>query len=756
MANGLNPPPFADGLDVWSREDGTPGTATYANATDAAFVPADQDFGGCLEIVKTQTTQRLRYMGQTPITAGRYLRVTARVKAISGAMPAVRIAGYPAAANGAKVSGVTEAGPSTQLTAYGQVVEVSAIIGTGERTGVDMVWGGVAYGHFGIDITGPNGGLIRVDDIEIADITAEYSRDLLDWVDVIDFGAVGDGITDDAAAFAAADAAANGRQVLVPAGLYYLGSTVTMDNPVRFEGKVTMPPEAVLVLRDNYELNTYVDAFGDEVEGFRRAFQALLNYTDHEALDLNGRQIDLDAPIDMQAAVSNKTSFATRRVIRNGTFAAQNSSNWAEGVVTATASYSASDPLKLKNVSNIGSIEVGSLVEGAGVGREVYVQAKNVSAGELTLSSPLFGAAASQSYTFRRFRYILDFTGFSSLSKLTLSEINFQGNGYASGVILSPQGSLIDFNECHFTKPAARAITSPGRGCQGMQIDGCRFFSNESPLTAANRSTIAFNVNANDLKLRNSWFQHFRHTAVLNGTGHMIVGNHWFQGDSATNAFRPAGIIFTAKNVKSVVTGNYIDNASIEMTNEHDEHPDFSNEFSFGGLSITGNIFTTIGAMSSFAWIVIRPHGTGHYLHGLSVTGNTFRTVSGNITRVERVDTSFATLDFSRFRNVVFEENTFNGVDHQTISPVTLAFQQNSAAKDWVLNFGDYLPFGGYARTMEAVTAEGPIRNASNAWIFTMPFATVRYGSAQNQIRLTWSEACKGKVQVTARVDNPT
>ncbi|RMD91334.1 MAG: right-handed parallel beta-helix repeat-containing protein, partial [Alphaproteobacteria bacterium] len=105
MANGLNPPPFADGLDVWSREDGTPGTATYANASDAAFVPADQDFGGCLEIQKTETTQRLRYMGQTPITAGQYLRVTARVKAISGPMPAVRIAGYPAAADGSKVSG---------------------------------------------------------------------------------------------------------------------------------------------------------------------------------------------------------------------------------------------------------------------------------------------------------------------------------------------------------------------------------------------------------------------------------------------------------------------------------------------------------------------------------------------------------------------------------------------------------------------------------------------------------------------------
>ncbi|MDF0603500.1 hypothetical protein P1J78_22470, partial [Psychromarinibacter sp. C21-152] len=46
----LMPPPFADGLDVWSSENGTPGSATYDGAANAAVVPADQDFGGCLEL----------------------------------------------------------------------------------------------------------------------------------------------------------------------------------------------------------------------------------------------------------------------------------------------------------------------------------------------------------------------------------------------------------------------------------------------------------------------------------------------------------------------------------------------------------------------------------------------------------------------------------------------------------------------------------------------------------------------------------
>jgi len=137
----LTPPPFANGLDVWSSEDGTSGSATYDGAANAAYVPADQDFGGCLELVKTEAVQKLRYTGETPILPGCYLRVTARVKAITGNLPDVRIAAWAGKSGGVHVSGLTEVGPSTSLTSYGNVVEVSAIIGSGSRSGVDMPWG---------------------------------------------------------------------------------------------------------------------------------------------------------------------------------------------------------------------------------------------------------------------------------------------------------------------------------------------------------------------------------------------------------------------------------------------------------------------------------------------------------------------------------------------------------------------------------------------------------------------------------------
>ena len=43
----LMPLPFSAGLSQWSREDGTPGSATYDGQANAALVPADQDFAGC-------------------------------------------------------------------------------------------------------------------------------------------------------------------------------------------------------------------------------------------------------------------------------------------------------------------------------------------------------------------------------------------------------------------------------------------------------------------------------------------------------------------------------------------------------------------------------------------------------------------------------------------------------------------------------------------------------------------------------------
>lgn len=753
----LMPPAFEDGLGVWSSENGTPGSASYDGAANAALVAADPDFGGCLEMIKTQSIQKLRWTGATPVRPGVYLRIRAKVKAMSGVLPSVRIAGYAMTSGGSAVATVPQAGSATALTSYGKVVEVSAIVGTGDRPGVDLVWGAQAtQGHFGLDLTAGSGGVIRVDDIVIEDITEAFLREMMDQVDVRDYGAVGDGSTDDRAAFVAADDAAGGRTLVVPEGIYFIGSDLTLQSKVRFEGKVAMATGTTFVLIRDFDLPTYIDAFGgDEALAFRKGYQALVHYADHDAFDLGGRRIEVNGPIDMQAAVADRDSFLIRRVIRNGQFYVSDSSAWNVTTVTSQGRYSASNPEELTNLTNASQIEPGSLVTGAGVGREVYVTEVNVAQAKLTLSQPLYGPATTQTYSFKRFRYVLDFHGFANLRRLELQNIEFQMNGYASGVILPRVGENIQFKDCFFIKPKHRGITSTGTACQDLHIDRCQFISNEQDIAATARQSVGFNVNANDSKIRNSRFQRMGTTMVLNGGTHLIVGNHWFQGDEVSHGQRTAGLLLTGINAGTVVTGNYIDNCTIEWTNEHDAAPDFNAEFSFGGVTITGNIFLAIDVASNFNWIRLKPMGSGHHIAGLHVTNNVFKCFGNNINRIESVDESFASLDNWRFRDVTFESNAYAGVNQRTLSPAPLEFTQSGNQKTWTLDPSAYLPFSGNARTVTAVTCEGEILNGSGQVVTAQPYVKVNQGANENLVQLVWPEACHGTVQVTVRVDKP-
>lgn len=753
----LTPPPFADGLGVWSRGDGTAGTATYSGFPTAAFVPADQDFGGCLEIFKTEPVQYLRYMGETPIQPGCYLQIKARVKAISGNLPTVRVSAYAGDATGASVPGVITQGVETTLSSYGEVVEITAIVGSGTRPGVDMAWGSDAvFGHFGIEITGSNGAVIRIDDIEIEDLTSAFLRTMMDWVDVKDFGAIGDGTTDNTLAFEAADTAATatGATVAISEGVYHLADDVTFESPVRFQGKVTMPDDKRLTLRQNFDFDTFAKAFGDEVLGFKKAFQTLILGSDHDTLDLCGRSIRVAEPIDMLAAVSDGNNYARKRVIANGQFTIDPGAAWDTTEVTSSASYAISNELRLTDVTNVANIEVGSLVIGQGVGREVYVTETNVGAGTVTLSQPLYGPSSSQTYTFRRFRYLLDFSGFEYLSRITFNNIEFLLDGRGSGVILPKAGLILHFRDCDWFKPRDRALTSIGTACQGMMIDRCQFISNELQLRAQDRTTIAFNINANDSKIRQNRAIRFAHWAVVHGSGHLIQGNHWFQDDNEQNATRMAGLVLTKSNSKMVITSNYIDNNFIEWTNEHDAEPDQANEFSFGALAITNNIFTVARVGSWFRYIVIKPFGPGHFINGLSVTGNTFKALDSNPDRVDMLDDSIAGLDFSRFRNITWDSNTYHSIGAMTTNPITLQFIENTAQSSWSCDFAPYMPFGSTVRNVTGIVAEGPLRNAASEIQYVTPYTQLAGNGGSSTFTLNWPTEISGKVNITARCDN--
>lgn len=759
ITNGvrLMPPSFAAGLSAWSREHGTPGSSTWANQANAAIIAADQDFGPCLEINKVADTTRIRFMGETPIVPGAYLMISARIKAVAGPRPTVCIAGWAGGADRSHVTGVDEDGPVRALPDYGEVIEVSAIVGTGRRGGVDMPWGPEpVYGHFGIDLNGANGGVVRIESIRIEDVTTTFLRDMMDWVDVCDFGAVGNGTTNDHAAFVAADNAAKGRVLVVPAGRYRIGSDLTIKSPVRFTGTLTMPRAARLALLSSFDFPTYAAAFGDETEAMKRALQALFGYTDHCELNLRGRSVDLTEPMVITELAPGLTSYQSRRLICNGQINVVDGPAWNNKVVTSQGTYNPSNQVTLTNVTNVANIEVGSLITGAGVGREIYVKDKNVGAGTLTLSQPLFGGASTRNYRFERFRYAFDFMGIESASNVIFSDIEFTLNSNASCLMLPTEGRMFQLRDCYINMPRNRGITSAGRGCQDLHVERCHFLSPEMGLPAQERKSVAININANDAKIRENRVVRFGTFMVAGGGGHLINSNHWFQGDDTDGGKRVPGLVFTDANNKTVVNGNYIDNCIIEWTNEYTATPDFANNsWSFGGLTITGNHFFVHGVLADFAWISIKPYGSGHYIQGLSVCNNVFLAGGQKIQRIEKIDTTYADVNYSRMRNILFEGNTFNGVLDYVANPVQITHNQATAQASWVVPAAQNLPFSGWAKSADSLMAVSAMTDANGSRVTEMPWLRAQQGSGRGNLQVEWSKPVKGQVVIRARMDDP-
>jgi len=288
------------------------------------------------------------------------------------------------------------------------------------------------------------------------------------------------------------------------------------------------------------------------------------------------------------------------------------------------------------------------------------------------------------------------------------------------------------------TAPRNRGITSIGEGCQGMLIDRCQFLSNETGMRVQDRVSIALNANANDVKLRSNRITQFRHFAVLGGTSSIITGNHWFQGDDEDEGVRTAGLVLTSPHNRATINGNYIDNCSVEWTNEHDHEPGFSNEFSFSALSITDNIFQSIGSAPWFRFIAVKPHGAGHFVSGLNITGNIFRAIHGTLDRVEHVDTTYSDLDYSRMRNINVQGNMFNAISQGCSNPAVLQFEQNTEAGVWTIGCEGPLPFGGYAQNVQSLVTRSKIKNAANVAIYDMPYIAVEQGADRDQKQMFW------------------
>jgi len=65
------------------------------------------------------------------------------------------------------------------------------------------------------------------------------------------------------------------------------------------------------------------------------------------------------------------------------------------------------------------------------------------------------------------------------------------------------------------------------------------------------------------------------------------------------------------------------------------------------------------------------------------------------------------------------------------------------------------MPFGGRARVVEQVVAEGRLISSAGATVYEMPYVETEIGTNKDEFRLRFGTACRGSVRVLARMDLP-
>ena len=265
------------------------------------------------------------------------------------------------------------------------------------------------------------------------------------------------------------------------------------------------------------------------------------------------------------------------------------------------------------------------------------------------------------------------------------------------------------------------------------------------------------NTNANDVKIRDNRIMMFRHFAVIGG----------FNDLDDRQPLVPRG--YAAKRGAHGRRGHYLAESVVQLsaaiisittslngpTSTAAEPASWQPVLLWWSDDQSNNIFFASNVAASFKFLVIKPYGVGHFIHGFSVMGNVFRSINGYIDRVEKVDTTFADLDFSRMRMVNFSGNTFHGVSQEVYNPAFLEHTQGTAASTWTADTEPFLPFKGRARYVDSVCTDGVLQNSSNGSEYIAPSVATGQGTNKRDIKLTWGKSVKGTVRFIVRMDNP-
>ncbi len=559
-------------------------------------------------------------------------------------------------------------------------------------------------------------------------------------VDVRTFGAIGDGVADDSAAFDRAAAAAGPAGIVVPEGTFRLARDLVLEVPVRFLGRISQPAGRHAVFLRNLDHSSYRAAFGDR-EALDRALRALFAVQGPAVLDLEGRTVVLSRPLDF-ARLGGTLRGSGRKGIRNGTFAVAPGPAWEGETIRSRARFDPTDPCELRDVAPGARIAPGALVTGPGLGRAVHVREPETEGRTARLSLPGWGDAETGRYEFRRLRFALDFSGLGELGDFLLEDVRLDLRGAAAGILLPERHRSFRGIRLVVDAPAGQGLSGLGRLTSGLELDQCRF-------EAVGAQDVGMASAGASVRLRGCVFEGFAIAAVLSGRSNLVSGCRFVGGGTGG---RSTALLLTRREPRCEVVGTAFEGCGIDWTDEHESRFDAGRKAGFGGLGLVGNVFEATDAAEHETWLTIRAHRRAQPIRDLAVIGNTFAAIGGRSDRVETVCASGARLDLSRMRRIEWHGNTCRGVLFPAANPVTRQFRLRIPTRIWTLDPGGALPFGAVATEIVAVTAV-ELRNAAGDPVREIP--SVGVDQRTGRLRAQFPIPVSGALRVTIRCDGP-
>ena len=491
-------------------------------------------------------------------------------------------------------------------------------------------------------------------------------------------------------------------------GIYALDKTADEWN------QTTLKAPYILSSYRGLKISEFLNSDEPNVDQTAQVGEALsaLNSPGYTSLDLEGRIIGINSPLDM-ALYFHESQFYGHRIIKNGRLDALVD---IALVTDFTRSIRTDIGEKVIEIPAGSNIVPGMFVSGPGVARETYIVSVNNSNNTATINTRAWRTLTeAATHRFQMWNYMFDFMNMPDVANFQFQDIIFNPNGKASIFRGPKEGSSFAFSRCKFIRPAYRGITFWTSGGSNLQVDNCEGISNETNIAPDERKSVFCTVTTNDAKFRGNYIWQFRHTLVLHGSGNVIVGNHFWQArqkrpeEPVSFETRTASIILTSANNKTNIVGNYIDNSWIELANDNTTAQNWPLG---GGVTITGNQFTTVSKIGTFGFIALAPYKPNSSCARISVIGNVFKNVDGGavppVVPMEKADVlivpqgSNGSIDRSQVSQIYWRSNSYNQVKKETASESTIEklVAAGSETSTVGFSFQELFPWNFYPRAV--------------------------------------------------------